>query len=131
MMNKNYDKQNMTKNKRQKGSVMILNVLLFLVISLAVLFSLSIPITSMTINSRAHLDIKKTFIIANSAGEEALYKINRGKMISEEEILFLLDGEVLISVDENIVNIESKYNNTSQKLIITTTEEGPHFDYNL
>lgn len=61
------------KNSVEKGSIMILNVLLFLIISVAILFSLSIPITSTTINSRNFLKNKQNFIIENSNAKELLF----------------------------------------------------------
>jgi hypothetical protein len=82
----------------QKGQVIIINTLLFFALSVAIIFAVTSPVISSFQITKSFLKSKQAFMVANSASNEALYKLNTNKDLAGAEIVNLAQGTATISV---------------------------------
>lgn len=92
----------MIKLNTQKGQVIIINTLLFFALSTAIIFAITSPVVSSFHITKSFLKSKEAFLLANSASNEALYKLNTGKTLSSVETLTLSQGEAIIAVADTM-----------------------------
>jgi hypothetical protein len=101
----------MNKNNTQRGQVIIINTLMFFALSVAIIFALTSPVVSSFNITNSFSKSKEAFLLANSATNEALYKLNAGMDLSSAETITLSQGEALIGVadtiDGKIISISS------------------------
>lgn len=83
---------------RQGGQVIILNTLFFLAISMIVVFGIAGPVLDTHQITKSFEESKKSFLLANSATEEALYRLKNGLLISSSETITLNNGTAQIGV---------------------------------
>jgi hypothetical protein len=84
----------------QKGQVIIINTLLFFALSVAIIFALTSPVVSSFNITNSFAKSKESFLVANSAVNEAMYKLNKGMNISSAETLTLAQGAAQIAVGD-------------------------------
>ncbi|MEY4440795.1 MAG: hypothetical protein RLY49_421 [Candidatus Parcubacteria bacterium] len=88
----------MNKNNTQKGQVIIINTLMFFALSVAIIFALTSPVVSSFNITKSFSKSKQSFLVANSAVNEAMYKLNTNKSIASSETLALSQGSATIAV---------------------------------
>ncbi len=90
----------MIKNNTQKGAVIILNTLLFFVISIAIIFAVVIPVITSWQVTKSFTKSKEAFLLASSASWEALYRLENGMALASSETLTLAQGTSIINVSD-------------------------------
>lgn len=88
----------MNKKNTQKGQVIIINTLLFFALSTAIIFAVTSPVISSFQITKSFTKSKQAFMVANSATNEALYKLNTNKDLASAETVTLAQGTSLITV---------------------------------
>jgi hypothetical protein len=87
----------MSKNNTQKGQVIIINTLMFFALSVAIIFALTTPVVSSFNITSSFSKSKEAFLLANSATNEAFYKLNTNKTLASAETLSLAQGDAIIT----------------------------------
>lgn len=87
----------MIKSNTQKGQVIIINTLVFFVLSTAIIFALTSPVISSFHITKSFSKSKEAFLLANSATNEVLYKLNSNKNLASSETLSLAQGSAIIT----------------------------------
>jgi len=101
------------KGTSQKGAIIILNTLLFFTISLVIIFAVASPIVSAYQTTKSIIYSKETFLLANSATEEALYRLRNDFDLSNSESVYLTQGEAEISVTNTLDGKNIEINSVS------------------
>ncbi len=86
----------MNRKPLKKGYVVITNLIFFLIISMIVVYGISAPVLSSYKIGKSFLESKTAFILANSASEEALYKLKNEMILASSENLILASGAASI-----------------------------------
>lgn len=118
------------------GQIIILNTLIFFLVSLIIIFAISSPVISSLKTTSAFMKSNKSFHLANSATEESIYRLFNGFAISGTEYLELNDSTAEINISEitggKNVTITSSFENFFKNLAIELEEgEGVSFNYGL
>lgn len=92
----------MNKNTTQKGQVIIINTLMFFALSVAIIFALTTPVISSFNITSSFSKSKEAFLLANSATNEAFYKLNTGMDLNSSETVSLAQGNAIISVADTM-----------------------------
>lgn len=120
----------------QGGYVVIVNTLIFLVISLFVVFAIAVPLIAGNSASNTLLSSKKAFITANSAMEETLYKMKNQMNVGSSEVLTLASTTATVSVASTfggkVITVTSSENDAERNIRAVVTETvGTSFSYGL
>ncbi len=126
----------MNKLNTQKGQVIIINTLLFFTLSTSIIFAVTSPVISSFQITKSFTKSKQSFLLANSAANEALYKLNTNKDLASSEVVSLAQGSAIIttadtgsgktiSVGSDVESFERNYQ------ISLSTGEGVSFSYGL
>lgn len=126
----------MNKINKQKGQVIIINTLLFFALSVAIIFAVTSPVVSSFNITKSFSKSKEAFLLANSAVNEAFYRLNSNKNLSSSETLTLAQGEAVIAVADTSFgkkisvssNVDSHERNYELDL---TAGSGVSFNYGL
>ncbi|HTK33204.1 MAG TPA: hypothetical protein VL335_01505 [Candidatus Paceibacterota bacterium] len=81
-----------------RGQVIILNTILFLAISLLIINGIGYPVISHYANTQASISSKQAFLLADSAVNEALYRLKNSKQIAPSFNLTLGSSTATIAV---------------------------------
>ena len=99
------EKRGLTKNK-QAGQAVLIAVILSLVISVLILFGMSIPIADQVKNSNDYISSRQALINTETLTEEDLYRLNKGKTNPSVLSLSELKGATAVSVTDISSNIK-------------------------
>ena len=99
------------KVNHQSGAAMLISVVFFLFIALAIITGLVSPTVREFKNAQVNLNSKKSYFLAESGSEDALYRIINGIAISESP-----DSEI-ITLDSNSATTTITTNSDSSKNI--------------
>lgn len=118
----------------QKGHVIIINTLLFFTLSIAIIFAVSTPVLSSFQITKSFLKSKQAFMVATSASNEAVYKLNTNKTLAGAETVSLAQGSATISVadtaDGKQVSINSDVDSYQRNYEINVAiSDGVSFNY--
>lgn len=121
---------------KQHGYIVLMNTIAFLTVSMVLLVGVAGPILSSFAVGKAFLQSKESFLIANSAGEEALYRLKTGRDLASSETLTLAGGSATISTgdvgDEKVVTIVSEVGDFERNLQVKVTQGvGVSFNYGM
>lgn len=113
-----------------------MNTVAFLTVSMVLLVGVAGPILSSFAVGKAFLQSKESFLIANSASEEALYRLKTGLDLASSETLTLAGGSATISTgdigDEKVVTIASEVGDFERNLQVKVTQGvGVSFNYGM
>ena len=126
----------MNKKNTQKGQVIIINTLLFFTLSTAIIFAVTRPVLSSFNITKSFSKSQQSFMLANSAVNEALYKLNTNKTILAGETVTLSSGEATIAISDyldtkNII-VESNVDSYKKKYELELESgSGVSFNYGL
>ncbi len=81
-----------------RGYVIIFHTLLFMAIIVAVLIGVVNPVISSYSSAQAAMSSKKSFLLADSATEEAVYRLKNAKQIGTSQTITLSQGSATIDV---------------------------------
>jgi len=95
---KNMKNFNFKKVKRNSGAAMLISVIFFLFISLAIISGLVGPTVREFKNASMNLNSKKSYFLAESGTEDALYRIINNITISDSEILTLNNNSATTTI---------------------------------
>lgn len=120
----------------QGGYVITINTLLFLAISVVLMYGVISPIISSHKSAQAFVKSKQSFVLANSATEEALYRLKNSLPISSAETLTLNGYTANISVADTsegkILTINSNVDDFQRDLQVSLIQgAGVSFNYGL
>lgn len=126
----------MNKINRQKGQVIIINTLLFFALSIAIIFALTSPVVSSFNITKSFSRSKEAFLLANSAVNEALYRLNSNKALSSSETLTLAQGQSVIAVADTVegktISVSSDVNSYERNYELKLSAgSGVRFNYGL
>lgn len=126
----------MNKINRQKGQVIIVNTLLFFALSVAIIFAITSPVVSSFNITKSFLKSKEAFLLANSAVNEAFYRLNSNKNLPSSEILTLSQGESIIAVADTAngktISVSSEVDSYERNYELDLTAgSGVRFNYGL
>ncbi len=126
----------MNKINSKKGHIIIINALLFFALSTTIIFAVSQPIVSTFKITKSFLKSKESFLVANSASNEVLYKLNTNKEIASAENFTLAQGTAVINVsdtgDGKNISISSDSDSYKRNYLMSLkTGEGVSFNYGL
>ncbi len=129
-MNKNFTQS------KQGGYVVTINTLIFLAISVILMYGVISPIISSHKSAQAFVKSKQSFTLANSATEEALYRLKNSLPIGSSETLtlngFTADIAVADTSDGKIVTINSDVEDFQRDLQVSLIQgAGVSFNYGL
>ncbi len=85
-----------------KGYIIILNVLLLATISVLVIVGIVNPILSHFSSSQSFIESKKAFLLANSAAEEALYRLMNNKTLGSSSTISLSSSTATITITNSL-----------------------------
>ncbi|OGI95139.1 hypothetical protein A3A03_01810 [Candidatus Nomurabacteria bacterium RIFCSPLOWO2_01_FULL_40_18] len=128
-------KKDFKKVKRNRGAAMLISVIFFLFISLAIISGLVGPTVREFKNANVNLNSKKSYFLAESGGEDALYRILNNIEISESETITLDSNSVttdIASIGNNqkqIVSLGDVGNLERQNSLLLKTGSGAVFKY--
>src|SRR5664279_4978791 len=89
---------NFKKIKKNSGAAMLISVVFFLFISLAIIAGLVSPTVREFRNASVNLNSKKSYFLAESGTEDALYRVLQNLNISNSETLTLNSNSAVTSV---------------------------------
>lgn len=120
----------------QKGQVIIINTLLFFALSTAIIFAVTSPVIASYQTTKSFSKSKQAFLLANSAAEEAIYKLNSNMTLGSAETVTLSQGSSLISVGDTgsgkIISVSSDASSYKRNYEMTLTQTtGVGFSYGL
>jgi hypothetical protein len=126
----------MNKNNTQKGSVIIINTILFFVLSSVIIFAIATPVVSSFELTKSFLKSKQAFMVAASASNEALYKLKTNKDLANAESVSLAQGKATISVADTVsgkqISINSDVDSYERNFKINIEEDdGVGFNYGI
>lgn len=126
----------MNKNNTQSGQVIIINTLLFFALSTAIIFGVTSPVISSFQITKSFTKSKEAFMIANSASNEAIYKLNTNKDLASAEIVSLAQGNATINVADvgggKTISIESEVSSYERNYELNlAVGDGVSFNYGL
>jgi len=118
------------------GYVVIINTLFFLVLSAVLTFGIVKPTLASFHSAKDFMDSKQSFLLANSALEEGLYRLKNSVPISSSEIITLNSNTATVSVadtaDGKILTIDSNVNDFQRDLSVSIIQGvGVTFNYGL
>jgi hypothetical protein len=93
-----------TKPKRNKGAAMLISVIFFLFISLAIISALVAPTVRIFRNANVNLNSKKSYFLAESGSEDALYRILNNMTIGNSEVLTLNGNSATTTISTTFGN---------------------------
>ena len=99
-----------------RGYAIILNVLILATVSVLVIAGVVNPVLSYLSSSQSFIESKKSFLLANSATEEALYRLKNNKTLTSGNTVALSSGTAVIAVA----------NTASGKDVTITTPSNPY-----
>ncbi len=88
----------MNKNNTKKGHIIILNTLVFFVVSISIIFALTSPVVSSFNITNSFSKSKQSFMLANSAMNEAIYKIKTNKNFQSNSLITLEQGNAEVEI---------------------------------
>ena len=94
----------MNKSNRKKyngGQIVILNTILFLAISLLIATGIAYPVITHYSTAQSYIASKKAFFLADSATNEALYRLKTGKLLGSSQTVTIGSSTATISVTTN------------------------------
>jgi len=103
------------RNPRNRGYIIILHIIVFISLSLIVLLGIAQPIISNYGSAQAMLLSKQSFLVTNSAVEEALYRLYNN---------IPLNPPVTISVSSTTASMNIANTSTGKKVTVTTEYKG-------
>jgi fibronectin-binding autotransporter adhesin len=122
---------------KQKGNVLIIVMLLFVVISLSIASGLVVPVLRANRIARSELKSKQSYFLAESGIEDAYYRIKNSKQISASETL-ILDGQTAtttittVGTSQKTIVAQGDVDNVQRKITaVLATGEGIAFNYGL
>lgn len=126
----------MNKKNTQGGQVIIINTLLFFALSTAIIFAVTSPVISSFQVTKSFTKSKQAFLVANSATNEALYKLNTNKDLGSAETVTLSQGSAIISVADvgssKTISIESDVDSYERNYDLSVAVgDGVSFNYGL
>lgn len=110
----------MKKNTYNQGQVIILNTILFLAISLLLINGVAYPIISHYSATQGLIQSKQAFFLADSATNEALYRLKNNKTIGSTENITLASSTATINIAD-----------TSYGKTVTVTSPGNTYQRNI
>jgi len=120
----------------QSGQAVIINTLIFLGISTLLSYGVTTPVISSFKSVNAIGNSKDSFLLANSAAEEALYKLKHSMALSASENLTLNGNTATINVgdtsDGKTITINSDVGSYERNIQYSVLQgEGVSFNYGL
>src|SRR3989339_1647498 len=94
------------KIKRNRGAAMLISVIFFTFISLAIISGLVAPAVREFRNASVYLNSKKSYFLAESGSEDALYRILNNMAIGDSETIVLDSNSVTTTTDTVLGNKE-------------------------
>jgi len=121
---------------RQGGQVIIINTLLFFALSTAIIFAVTSPVISSFQITKSFSKSKESFLLASSASNEAIYKLNTNKTLASAETFTLAQGTAIITTADTStgkrVSISSDVESYQRKYEIdVAVGSGVSFNYGL
>jgi hypothetical protein len=120
---------------RQGGAAMLISTVFFLFISLAIIFGLVSPAVRELKNSSVNLNSKKSYFLAESGSEDAMYRILNGMEISASEVITLDSNSVtttintLIGDSKEIISLGDVSNYQRKTSVLLTLGVGTAFSF--
>jgi hypothetical protein len=126
----------MIKRHHQGGYIVILNTLIFVVVSTFVTYALAAPLLSSNVAADDILHSKRAFILAGSAVEETFYKLKNQMSVPASDSLTLGDVTATVAVstdlDGRTIHASSEVENVERNVRMALSEsEGVSFHYGL
>ena len=128
-------KKNFKKIKRNKGAAMLISVVFFLFISLAIISGLvSLSVREFR-NANVNLNSKKSYFLAESGSEDAMYRILKNMAISGSEILTLDNNSATTTItspsgsSKEIISLGDVSSYQRRTNIVLSTSTGVSFNY--
>lgn len=126
----------MNRNNTQSGQVIIINTILFFALSTAIIFAVTSPVISSFQITKSFTKSKQAFLVANSASNEAIYKLNKNKDLASVETITLSQGSATINVADvgggKTISIESDVESYQRNYELTLeVGDGVSFNYGL
>lgn len=120
----------------QGGYVVILNTLIFVVVSTFITYALAAPLLSSNRATGELLHSKRAFVAANSTTEEVLYKMKKNYSVPTSETITLGDVSTTASVASTFsgrtVSVSANDENVSRSLRVDVAEStGVSFNYGM
>jgi hypothetical protein len=94
------------KIKTNSGAAMLISVVFFLFISLAIISGLVGPTVREFKNANVNLNSKRSYFLAESGSEDAMYRVIQGMAISGNETITLNSNTVVTTIDTLPGNIK-------------------------
>jgi len=129
--------QKTTKINAQSGAAMLISVVFFLFITLAIISGLVSPTVRELKNAGVNLGSKKSYFLAESGGEDALYRILNNLPIEENETLVLDSNEATTAITDidshtkQIISLGDVSNYQRKTVLSLSTDEGISFNYGM
>ncbi|HEY4493934.1 MAG TPA: hypothetical protein VJB95_00670 [Candidatus Paceibacterota bacterium] len=123
------------KINNQSGAAMMIAVIFFLFISLAIISGLVSPSIREFKNANQNLNSKKSYFLAESGSEDAVYRILTGKSIGTSETIVLDFNSATTSItsisgsQKEIVSLGEVRSNHRKTFLTLTEGEGVVFKY--
>lgn len=126
----------MNKKNTQSGQVIIINTLLFFALSTTIIFAVTSPVIASYQVTKSFSKSKEAFLLASSASNEALYKLNTNKNLASAEDVTLAQGTARITTsdtsDGKTISIHSDASTYQRNYDISLVRgEGVSFNYGL
>src|SRR3989344_4698388 len=125
------------KIKRNRGAAMLISVIFFTFISLAIISGLVAPAVREFRNASVYLNSKKSYFLAESGSEDALYRILNNMAIGASETITLDSNDATTDITDisgNTKQITSlgDVSNYQRKTSLTlSTNNGVSFNYGM
>ena len=116
---------------------MLISVVFFLFITLAIISGLVSPTVRELKNAGVNLGSKKSYFLAESGGEDALYRILNNLPIEESETLVLDSNEATTTITDvdshtkQIISLGDVSNYQRKTVLSLSTDEGISFNYGM
>jgi len=123
------------KVNNQSGAAMLISVVFFLFISLAIISGLVSPTVREFKNASVNLNSKKSYFLAESGSEDAIYRIRNNLPISGSEILTLNNNSATTTItslsgdSKQISSLGDVFSYQRKTDIILSTSTGVGFNY--
>lgn len=122
-------------NKKNKGSAMLISIVYFMFISLAAVSGITSPLIKTYKDSNTILNSKKSYFLAESGVEDAIYRLKNNLSIDAEEIISLNGNTATTqidspSADQKSINSLGDVSNYNRNLSVDlSTDTGVSFNY--
>jgi hypothetical protein len=118
------------------GYVVILNTLIFLVISVFIIYAIATPLIASNRTAAQLEESKQAYIAANSAVEEVLYKLKNQMQVDSSEMLTLASTTAEVTVadtfDGKDITVDAAAVDVERNIHLAISEsEGVNFNYGL